>query len=63
MAKFVITKPIGGICLNGKEYALCDNKEVMRFDTAIDAKIFLEDNGIMAKDMDEMGIQIEESEA
>lgn len=59
---FVITRPIKGISLNGKEFVLTKEKVIMRFTTAIDAKIYLEDCGIMAVDMKAEAIQIENEE-
>ena len=56
---FVISQPIGGICLNGKEFVIGDDGKIQQFPTRAKAEHFLADNGVGYDDMERMGIQVE----
>ena len=57
MANYTISRPINGITINGNEYLLDENDEVMKFPTEDSARTFLSENGI--EDPDKMGISID----
>ena len=59
MSVFVISQPIGGISLNGKEFVIGDDGKIQQFPTRAKAEHFLADNGIGYDDMESMGIQVE----
>ena len=42
--RYCLARPINGISLNGDEYLLDDNDEIMWFDDDIDAYLFCYDN-------------------
>lgn len=60
--QILIGKPINGISINGLEYVLDDDGNVMKFTCVAKAKEYLEANGISEDEADEMGIVFEEEE-
>ena len=58
--RYVIGRPIEGITLNGNEYVLDDDGELMTFDSKEDALGFLKACGLTDDDIEEQGIAIEE---
>lgn len=44
--KIVVSRAINGISLNGSEYLLDENDDVMKFDDVESAKNFLKNHGI-----------------
>lgn len=56
----IIGKPLGGVSLNGNEYLLDENGEVMSFTTVQDAKNFLKQNDVSEEDIEAEGIIFEE---
>lgn len=60
--RYVIGRPIEGITLNGNEYVLDDDGELMTFDSEEDALDFLKACGLTDDDIEEQGIVIEEAE-
>ena len=44
--KYIIGRAINGITINGREFVLDENNEVMKFDSEDAARAFLRDNGI-----------------
>lgn len=60
--QILIGKPINGISINGLEYVLDDDGNVMKFTCVAKAKEYLEANGISEGEADEMGIVFEEEE-
>ena len=62
MTKVVISRPVNGISLNGKEYVLDDKGDIKLFDTRDTALDFLKANGVTENDMDSTFMQIEEYE-
>lgn len=58
--RYAIGRPIEGVTLNGKEYVLDDDGELMTFDSAEDALDFLKACGLTDEDIEEQGIVIEE---
>ena len=59
---YVITRPIGGICLNGKECILDGDGEVMVFETKHEAWGWLYGNNIDKDEADRQDIQVEADE-
>ena len=57
--KVVIYRPINGIGLNGNEYVLDDDGELMVFETEDDARRFLAACGIGEQEIEDMGIGFE----
>lgn len=56
----IIGRPLGGVSLNGNEYLLEENGEVMSFTTVQEAKAFLGQNGVSEEDIEAEGIVFEE---
>ena len=56
----IIGRPLGGVSLNGNEYLLDENGEVMSFTTVQDAKNFLKQNDVSEEDIEAEGIIFEE---
>ena len=57
--KVVIYRPINGIGLNGNEYVVDDDDELVVFETENDARLFLAACGIGEQEIEEMGIGFE----
>lgn len=57
--KVVISRPINGISINGKEYVVDDDDELVVFETENDARLFLAACGIGEKEIEDMGIEFE----
>ena len=57
-----IARPINGITLNPKEYALEDNDEVMLFPDVPAAKTYLESKGVTEQDINNSFISFEDEE-
>lgn len=55
-----IGRPIEGITLNGNEYVLDDDGELMTFDSVEDALDFLKACGLTDEDIEDQGIVIKE---
>ena len=55
---YVIGRPINGISINGREYALDSNGETLKFVTEEDAKKFLERNKVTEEMIQNEGIDI-----
>jgi len=58
--RYAIGRPIEGITLNGNEYVLDDEGELMTFDSEEDALDFLKACGFTDNDIEGQGIVIEE---
>lgn len=58
--RYVIGRPIEGITLNGNEYVLDGDGELMTFDSEEDALDFLKACGFTDNDIEEQCIVIEE---
>ena len=58
--RYAIGRPIEGITLNGNEYVLDGDGELMTFDSEEDALDFLKACGLADDDIEEQGIVIEE---
>ncbi len=56
MTKFAIARPINGVTINGNEYVLNENNEVMTFDTKKEAQDFLLENGITRDELPSLDI-------
>ena len=66
MKKYVIYSHQGGISLNGRQYLLDDNDELLKFDSPTVAIDYLAPRGIKATTVDELetyGIWITEDES
>ena len=61
MGKYVVSRPVGGICLNGKEWVTRKGK-IMLFKSKEEAMWYLEMVGVDEDKMDAQGIQVEEYE-
>ena len=48
----VVGRPINGITINGLEYILDDNGDVMEFDSEEEAVKFLTDHGVSSEEME-----------
>lgn len=57
--RIVIYRPINGISINGKEYVVDDDDELVVFETESDARLFLSACGIGDQEIEEMGIGFE----
>lgn len=57
--KVVICRPINGISINGKEYVVDDDDELVVFETESDARLFLIACGIGDQEIEDMGIEFE----
>ena len=44
--KIIVGRPINGISINGNEYLLDDNGDVMKFDTEAAARLYLHQKGM-----------------
>lgn len=55
---WVVSRPICGVTINGKEYLEDKQGNLMCFETKQDAKQFLSDNGYSVKDIADEGIEI-----
>lgn len=55
---WVVSRPICGVTINGKEYLEDKQGNLMCFETKQDAKQFLFDNGYSEKDIADDGIEI-----
>lgn len=55
---WVVSRPIGGVTINGKEYLEDKQGNLMCFETKRTAKQFLFDNGYSIKDIADEGIEI-----
>ena len=55
---FVIARPIEGISINGREFALDSNGRVLEFLNESDAKIFLKNNKVTNRMIKNEGIEI-----
>lgn len=53
----IISRPINGITLNGVEYVLDENGEVMKFESLECAHVFLMEAGYTVQDIEDEGIQ------
>jgi hypothetical protein len=51
--KYIIARPINGISLNGDEYALDENGDVLTFSSVSEAKQFLYEHGGTPESIDE----------
>lgn len=60
--RYAIGRPIEGIALNGNEYVLDGDGELMTFDSEEDALDFLKACGFTDNDIEEQGIVIEEAQ-
>ena len=60
--KYVITRPIEGVSINGREYLLDENDRVIQFDSKDEARTYLHDHNISDQDMDDAMIEIIEDE-
>lgn len=58
--RYAIGRPIEGVTLNGNEYVLDGDGELMTFDSEEDALDFLQACGFTDNDIEEQGIVIEE---
>lgn len=58
--RYAIGRPIEGVTLNGNEYVLDGDGELMTFDSEDDALGFLKANGFTGGDIERQGIVIEE---
>lgn len=58
--RYVIGRPIEGVTLNGNEYVLDGDGELMTFDSEEDALDFLKACGLTDNDIEGQGIAIEE---
>lgn len=58
--KYAIGRPINGISINGLEYVMDDDGELMTFASEEAAIAFLNQNGISADDIEDFGIEIVE---
>lgn len=58
--RYAIGRPIEGITINGNEYVLDDDGELMTFDSEEDALDFLKACGLADDDIEEQGIVSEE---
>lgn len=58
--RYAIGRPVEGVTLNGNEYVLDDDGELMTFDGKEDALDFLKACGLTDDDIEEQGIVIEE---
>lgn len=58
--RYAIGRPIEGVTINGNEYVLDGDGELMTFDSTDDALGFLKANGFTENDIEEQGIVIEE---
>lgn len=54
--KFAISRPIEGISLNGDEYLLDENDDIMTFETEKEAIDFLKDKGFNDDDISSLNI-------
>lgn len=52
-----VSKPINGVTLNGDEWLLDDNGEVMKFETKEDAVVFLKKHGVT--DISDLNFHVE----
>lgn len=52
MSKIIVGRPINGISLNGLEWLLDDEDEVMEFDSEEQATAFLQENGMTEEEME-----------
>lgn len=57
---WAIGRPINGVTINGLEYVLDDEDELMLFDSIEEAKEFLRENGIDDDEIEAEGIEFEE---
>ena len=57
--RYAIGRPIEGVTINGNEYVLDDDGELMTFDSEEDALDFLKACGLTDDDIEEQGIVIE----
>lgn len=57
---WAIGRPINGVTINGLEYVLDDEDELMLFDSIEEAKEFLRENGIDDDEIEVEGIEFEE---
>lgn len=55
---WVVSRPICGVTINGKEYLEDKQGNLMCFGTKQDAELFLSDNGCSTKDIADEGIEI-----
>ena len=55
---FVIARPIEGISINGREFALDSNGRVLEFLNESDAQIFLKNNKVTNRMIKDEGIEI-----
>lgn len=58
--RYAIGRPIEGAAINGNEYVLDDDGELMTFGSEEDALDFLKVCGLTDDDIEEQGIVIEE---
>ena len=58
--KYLISRPINGIPINGKEYVLDENGNEIVFNTVLAAERFLARHGFSNTDIEQEGIEIEE---
>lgn len=59
---WVISRPIEGVTINGKEYILDEDGELMKFDSIGKAKEFLAGYGYSEREIELEGIDFEEVE-
>ena len=55
---YCVTRPVNGISINGREFLLDNDNNVMVFETKIDAVMFLENEGIYLDE--DSSIEVEE---
>ena len=58
----IIGRPINGVTLNGLEYCLDDDGELLRFSSETEGREFLHENGMDDKEIKETGVQFIEEE-